>query len=169
MLAMTEKYQHLWCDALPWVLLGRHAAYQPDLGASPAGLVLGTCPKLPGDLVRDGDPASADVSELVKALQMNDDRPPVQTAHHRQVPVYWPESAEKATHVWLRQGKTSTLGPNFKGPYPIDARLGDSCLRLRKGHYVSGEPKLQTVHWNNCKPAVVLPDSNELEHPSSEP
>ena len=157
LLDMAEQYQGEWCDALPWVLLGRHAAYQPDLGASPAEIVFGACLKLPGDLVRDGDPEAADVSQLVDALRINAAQPPRQTAHHRHLPTYWPASAEKATHVFLRKGKTTPLGPTYEGPFPITEKYGDSCVQVQVGVYTSGTPRLITAHWNNCKPAVLKP------------
>ena len=157
LLDMAEQYQGEWCDALPWVLLGRHAAYQPDLGASPAEIVFGACLKLPGDLVRDGDPEAADVSQLVDALRINAAQPPRQTAHHRHLPTYWPASAEKATHVFLRKGKTTPLGPTYEGPFPITEKYGDSCIQVQVGVYTSGTPRLITAHWNNCKPAVLKP------------
>ena len=31
---MTDKHQHKWLDHLPFVLLGRKVAVQPDIGAS---------------------------------------------------------------------------------------------------------------------------------------
>ena len=157
LLDMAEKFQGEWCDALPWVLLGRHVAHQPDLGASPAEMVFGTGLKVPGDLVRDGDPGEADVQSLVQALRVNAARPPVQTSHHRQLPTYWPSSADKATHVYLRKGKTTPLGPAFEGPLEIHRRLSDSCLELKVGVYVSGEPRIIKAHWNNCKPHILKP------------
>ena len=127
---------------------------------------MGTCPKVPGDLVRDGDPVTADVTGLVDAMRANADRPPVQTAHHRDVPTYWPSSAEEATHVWLKRGKTTPLGPAFAGPYRILERMGDSCLKLKWGAYVSGAPRTVVAHWNNCKPAKLAADVPDGEAPA---
>ena len=171
---MANKYKDLWCDALPWVLLGRHASYQPDLGASPAEMVFGTCLKLPGDLVRDGDPTEADVTNLVDVLRMKADRPPVQTAHHRQVPEYWPASAAKATHVFLKKGKLTPLGATFEGPFEIVRKIGDSCMEVKVGLFRSGHPRIITAHWNNVRPAVLKPGTPlasrvPLGRPKSDP
>ena len=141
-------------------------AYQPDLGASPAELVLGTCPKVPGDLIREGDPEGADVTDLVEAMRANADRPAVQTTHHRVIPTYWPSSAEDATHVWLKKGKPTPLGSAFAGPYRILERLGDSCLKLKMGAYVSGVPRTVVAHWNNCKPAVLAEGVQDAQAPA---
>ena len=159
LLSMAEKYEGAWMDILPWTILGRNTTYQPDLGASPADLVLGGCPRLPGDLVAGGDPSAADLEELHRKLQMNASREPVQTNHHREVPTYWPASAANATHVYLRKHKPTPLGGQYDGPLPIIERIGDSCLKLRVGYFANGEPRHVVAHWNNCKPAVVEPGS----------
>ena len=38
---MVDKHEHKWMDHLPWVLLGRRTALQPDVGASASELALG--------------------------------------------------------------------------------------------------------------------------------
>ena len=159
LLSMAEKFEGAWMDILPWTILGRNTTYQPDLGASPADLVLGGCPRLPGDLVAGGDPSAADLEELHRKLQMNASREPVQTSHHREVPTYWPASAANATHVYLRKHKPTPLGGQYDGPLPIEEKIGDSCLKLRVGYFANGEPRHVVAHWNNCKPAVVAPGS----------
>ena len=146
-------------DILLCSILGRNTTYQQDLGASPADLMFGGCPRLPGDLVASGDPSAADLEELHKKLQMNASREPVQTSHHREVPTYWPTSAANATHVYLRKHKPTPLGGHYDGPLPIIERIGDSCLKLRVGYYANGEPRHVVAHWNNCKPGVVEPGS----------
>ena len=158
---MADKFKENWCDALPWVLLSRHAAYQPDLGASPAELVLGTCLKLPGDLIRDGDPPVDGIADLVDAMRLNAARPPVQTSHHRTVPTHWPKKADSATHVYLKKGKVTPLGANFEGPFRIIDKIGDSCLKVKTGLYTSGAPTIVTAHWNNCKVADMAEDAKE--------
>ena len=85
-------------------MLGRHTVYQADLGASAAELVMGQCPKVPGDIARSDDPANPDLSELLLKLRTNAAKPPIQTSFHKNPPVYWPTSAEKATHVYVLKG-----------------------------------------------------------------
>ena len=155
LLDMGNKYQNLWYDALPWVLLGQRSTLQPTLGTSPAQLVLGGCPKLPGDLVSQIDNPALDVTQLLANLQANAAQEPAQPDHHRDVPTYWPSSAQKATHVYLKRGKPTPLGPQFEGPLPILDRIGKSCLKILTGRWAGGQERHETVHWENCKPYVA--------------
>ena len=50
---MADVHRENWMQQLPLTLLGRRVSLQPDLGASPADLVLGGGPVLPGVLVPD--------------------------------------------------------------------------------------------------------------------
>ena len=52
-LEMGEKHQHKWLDFLPFVLLGRRVAYQPDIKASAAELTFGVNPRIPGQILHD--------------------------------------------------------------------------------------------------------------------
>ena len=164
LLQMADKFQERWVDALPWVILSRHCAYQPHLGASPAELVLGTCPKLPGDLLAEGD-GVADVEELLEKLRRNAAKTPTPTTHNRDVPTYWPKDAQRASHVYVRKGKCTPLGGKYEGPYRIINRIGDSCLNLDTGYSPSGHPRTLLAHWNNCKVGYL----KEGEEPESRP
>ena len=53
---MAKEAGEQWMARLPWVLLGRRTAYQPELDATSAELVYGSNPTVPGDIV--GDPGS---------------------------------------------------------------------------------------------------------------
>ena len=48
---MADEAGDSWMAKLPWVLLGRRTAYQQELGATSAELVLGTAPMIPGTLI----------------------------------------------------------------------------------------------------------------------
>ena len=48
---MGDQYGEKWMDRLPWVLLGRRTTYQPALKATPAEMVLGSNPTIPGDVI----------------------------------------------------------------------------------------------------------------------
>ena len=65
---------------------------------------------------------------------------------------------EHATHVWVRKGKVTPLGPRFHGPYPITAKHGTSCIEVRVGHYANGAPRHELHHWRNVK---IVPFENE--------
>ena len=150
LLHMGTQYKDRWCEALPWTLLGKRTSFQADLGASPAELVFGEVPRVPGDLVEPKDgPAIPELLEKLRALAA---REPIQTAHHRKMPVYWPHEAEKAKLVFVKIGKPSLLGPMYEGPYVITKKLGDSCLEIRVGSWNDGTPRHDIVHWNNCVP-----------------
>ena len=155
LLQMASEHQGNWLDALPWVMLGRHTVYQPELDASAAEMVMGQCPRIPGDIARSNDPTAPDIKTLVDNLRKLASKEPIQTNFHGKQPVYWPSSVEKATHVWVEVGKKMPLGPTFEGPYPITKRLGTSCLEVQMGVLNDRSPRLQTVHWNNCQPAVM--------------
>lgn len=47
------KNSTTWAEALPVVMLGLRATLKPDINATPAQLVFGTTPRLPGDLITD--------------------------------------------------------------------------------------------------------------------
>ena len=64
---LGESYQDKWYDFLPFMLLGRRVAFQPDLGASASEMTLGKNVTIPGELL--SDPDTADVSTLKNLLQ----------------------------------------------------------------------------------------------------
>ena len=102
---------------------------------------------------------------LLERLRAKAARPPVQTAHHSKPKVYMPEEMDQTTHVWVKNPKPLPLGAKFDGPYRIVERLGTSCLKVRVGSYTNGEPRHDTVHWHNCKPAHFLDEPTEAERP----
>ena len=103
-----------WVDRLPWIMLGRRTAYQPALDCSAADLVLGANPTIPGDLIGEPGPplTKGQTQELLQALQMNAAKPPTQTTHNRTIPENFPDLS-KVTHIYLKKGKTTPLGPKF--------------------------------------------------------
>ena len=153
--AMNDRYGEKWLTALPWTLLGRRTQYQPELGTSPAELVLGQTPRVPGDLVDNG---GEKLPELLDRLRTNAATPPVQTAHHSEITPYFPESAKVATHVMVKKGKPTPLGAIYDGPYEIVQRIGKSCLKVRVGNWANGQPRHELTHWNNAYPVPVDAD-----------
>ena len=155
---MNDRYGHNWLRALPWVLLGRRTAFQQDLDTSPAELVLGQMPLLPGDLV---DNAGENLPELLERLRTNAATPPVQTAHHDTITPYFPAAAKNATHVMQRRGQPTPLGGRYEGPFPIQQRIGNSCLKIKVGNWANGAPRHELTHWNNCHPLPLTTDWEE--------
>ena len=153
---------------LPWVLLSMRTAYQPDLGCTPADLVLGETPRLPGDLVdeMDFETSPGVMRDLLIGLQANADREPIPTSHHRNPAVNIPKDLDKATHVRTKIHKTGTLGHSYDGPFRILRRLGETCVEVLVGHKVDETPRTEVHHWNNVKVAVWDEDQKEATKPS---
>ena len=152
--AMGDKHGENWLSHLPWVLLARRTALQPDLGTSPAEMTLGMHPRLPPDLLGEpGQPLSSPESEkLLEGLRAKAARPAVQPSHHGDKPVNLP-NLDHVTHVFIKRGKTTPLGPSYDSPFAITERVGKSCIQVRVGSFASGEPRFELHHWQNCKPA----------------
>ena len=161
---MASEHQEDWMLALPWTLLGRSTTYQPDIGASPAELVFGSDPRLPGDLAVSHD-QPLDVSKLLAELKANANKKPVETSLHTVPKPYFPPSAQTCTHVWVKIAKKTPLGPVKEGPYPIIERVGKSCLRVQMGEMAGGQPRIETLHWSNCAPAHMDENSEIAKRP----
>ena len=159
---MGDTHGSNWLRVLPWILLGRRAAYQPDLGTSPAEIVLGETPLVPGQLVGTDLHPEQDLQDLLTKLQIKAARPPQQTSHHGNEPtVHLPKNMTTATHVYVRRHKVSPLGKKFDGPFPITKRLGDACIQVRVAYYANGKPREELHHWKNCKVAYFLDEPFE--------
>ena len=155
-----------WMQQLPWVLLGKRTAMCQDLGATPAEMVLGVNPAIPGDLITTRrKPSSEDIQKLLDKVGTNAAQPPVPTAHHRiQEEANMPDF-DKVTHVYIKRGKTTPLGPRFDGPFQIMERLSNSCLKIKVGMYASGEPKYEMQHLSNCKAVALGSDITPAQRP----
>ena len=152
---MGNHFGSNWLKALPWTLLGRRTAYQADLDTSPAEVVFRSMPRLPGDLVEKSD--KLPVADLLEHLCLHAAKPSTPTSHHQDVPVNFSPAAKAATHVFARKGKSSPLGPIYEGPFQIEERIGNSCLRVRVGTWANGQPRHELQFWNNCFPASGTP------------
>ena len=122
----------------------------PELETSPAEVVLGQMPRLPGDVLETN---GQKLTDLLHHLRTNASKPPVPTGHHQIIQPYMPEETETATHVYMKIGKPRPLGPLWEGPYRIIQRIGKSCLKVMVGHWSNGKPRHELTHWNNCFPA----------------
>jgi hypothetical protein len=93
-------------------------------------------------------------------------RPPVPTSRHSGVDKpapYFPAEAHTATHVFVRRDKSTKqqLRPAADGPFPIVRRLGDTRLQIQVGHYASGQPRYEEVHWSRCAVAHTEPQQQD--------
>ena len=160
--AMGDSHGEAWVQRLPWVMLARRTAYQPALDCSSADMVFGSNPTIPGDLIGEPGPPlePGQVQELLKAVQINASKPPIQTSHHRIPTVNYPD-VSKFTHVYLKKGKTTPLGPKYEGPFKIIERIGQSCIKIHVGTSANGTPRVETHHWENCKPVPFTEGQTE--------
>ena len=72
----------------------------------------------------------------------------------------------QVTHVYVKVDTPTGLAARFEGPYKIVSRPSRSTLQVRVGSFVSGEPRLLTLHWSMCKPAHMRQDAEESSRPS---
>ena len=163
---MADTHGSEWMDHLPWVLLGRRTAYQQDLKTTAAELALGINPTLPAGLIGEPGPPleNEGVNELLRGLRAKNDRKAIQTSAHSTENINLPDLS-KVTHVLVKKGKHPPLGAQYDRPFPITDRIGDNCIRIKVGATVSGEPRLELQHWNNCRPAVITSHDQEEERP----
>ena len=166
LLKMADQEGKNWTRVLPWVLLGKRTTYLPALDASAAEVVYGQTLKVPGDLAGADLEPEGTIKQLLQKLHQKAAQPPVQTTHHTTKPTYTPSIMSTASHVYVRRGKTTPLGHNFEGPFPIWERKSESCVIVKVGTYVNGAPRLQLHHWNNLKPAHFLHDTFEAQAPT---
>ena len=68
LLQMGDVHGKEWPSALPWVLLGRRTAYQPDLGASPVEVLYGETLTIPGDLTGSDLPEDSTLPQLLDPI-----------------------------------------------------------------------------------------------------
>ena len=94
---MGEAYKQDWYLHLPWVLLSRRVALQPDIGTSSAKILYGVDPVVPGQLIGDRQPlmgSQEDLKGLVKELEMAADHPAKAMSNHSKIK---PESMPTTT------------------------------------------------------------------------
>ena len=108
--AMGQQHGEAWMEHLPWIILRRHTAYQPEIDASPAELVFGQTILVPGDMeafhAGTDLPSSPEIKHMLQSLQTLAAKPPVTTSRHGKVDPpapYFPEAAKTATHVFIRR------------------------------------------------------------------
>ena len=163
---MGQAYKQDWFLHLPWVLLSRRVALQPDIGTSSSKLVLGTNPVVPGQLV--GAPSAPMPPEqlkgLLKHLEMAADQPAMPMSNHsKDKKPFMPTTTDNATHVYIKREQPKGLIQSYTGPYPIVDRPSHSTINVKMGTFKSGVPNIQLHHWSNAKPAQMREDTIEAE------
>ena len=171
---MENTHGDKWRRALPWVLLGKRIAFQPDLNTSAALLAFGRSPLIPGQVIGEPGPplTSLQVRALLEELYRMDAKPALQTSSNKnEIDI---SATEAATHVYVKVEEPKGLAARFEGPYEIVSRPSRSQVQVRIGSYVSGEPRLSTYHWSSCKIAHMRDDAvvgsrPKLGRPSAQP
>ena len=148
---MGNKHQDQWHKALPWVLLGKRSAFQPDLDSSAALLAFGRSPELPGQLLGHPGPplTTLETKALLEQLYLLDTKKAIPTTS-----VTNPADlshTERATHVYVKVAEPRGLSARFEGPYKIISRPSRSQVQVRVGSYADSTPRLLTFHWDSCK------------------
>ena len=165
---MGQEYKQDWYFHLPWVLLSRRVALQPDLSTSSSKLVFGVDPVMPGQLI--GAPAPPLSLEHLKGLASHleaaADFQPKQMSNHNTKPKkeYMPISTENGTHVYLKKDNPKGLLPSYTGPHRIVDRPSHSNIKVK---IVPSDLELKTFSCTtaNAKPAEVRSDTPEAQMP----
>ena len=162
---MGNHHGDKWTLALPWVLLGKRAAFQADLNTSPSLLAFGRSPLLPGQLLGHPGPAlnNQQTAKLLDQLYQLENRPALQTSSTAE-PIDI-ATTEKATHVYVKVHEPRGLNPRFEGPFEIVSRPSRTQLEVKIGAYANGEPRLSVYNWSSCKIAHLREDFVEGSRP----
>ena len=167
---MGQEFKQDWYLHLPWVLLSRRVALQPDLGTSSSKLVLGMDPLVPGQLVGAPSPPMSleHLKGLASHLESTLDFKPKEMSNHHTKPKkeYMPPSTETATHVYIKRDNPKGLMASYTGPHLIVDRPSHSTIRVKVGTFKSGVENIQLHHWANAKPANVKADQPVAEMPA---
>ena len=165
LLQMGDTHGSAWMDILPWTLLARRTSHHHDMDGTPAEALMGQNPRLPGDVVPQPS-TDKTVTDIIDRMKELANKPPIQS-RPPQEPVYFPDKAQHATHVYVRRPKSKIkpLSPISDGPFIILERIGSACLKIQTGKFKSGAPRTELVHWRNCFPAVLPTSTTPAERP----
>ena len=158
----AEFHQSKWIDHLPWVILGKNSAYQPDIKASAFQMLYGFSPVLPGQILNPNDEHESvqQLQELLECQQKRVAQPAIQPSSHNQIKQY-PELTTNSTHVYTKQHKALGLQPGFAGPFPIVQWVSRSTVKIQVGRKANGEPTFEIRHLNDLK--FAHPDSHTAD------
>ena len=163
---MGNSHGSKWASALPWVLMGKRTAFQPDLDTSAALLTLGKSPQLPSQLLGVPGPPlnSLEIKSLLEQLYKMSAQPALPTSSvSKPLDI---SVTDSATHVYVKVENPKGLSGRFEGPYEIISRPSRSQVEVRIGSYASGAPRLQTYSWESCKIAHLRADAKPASRPN---
>ncbi|XP_076055171.1 uncharacterized protein LOC143033565 [Oratosquilla oratoria] len=142
----------LWSVALSFVLLGIRTSLKVDIGHSPAELVFGTTPRLPGEFVADV-PHSTSCTPHDFAFQLKETMAnlhPVPPRHARSPRAFVSQDLLQCTHVFVRTiAVRKALQPQYEGPFEV-------LRRIRKTVTIKRNEKHDHVSIDRVKPAYLF-------------
>ena len=163
---MGNHHGDKWMRALPWVLLGKRIAYQPDLDTSSAMLLYGRSPLIPGQVLGQPGPPlnSVQTRHLPEEMYKLESQPAKQTSAkviHNKI-----SKTEDATHVYVKVDDPKGLSARFEGPFEIVSRPSRSQVTVRLGSYANGTPRLANYNWETCKVAHLRDGFKGVDRPA---
>ena len=164
---MGEKHNNRWIDHLPFVLLGRRVALQPDIGASASEMTFGMNVRIPGQLLQDPGnlPEGPELQDILQKVRNATNNEACQPSRHNKPEVPLKEIPANITHVYTRQHQTTGLQTPFEGPFRIEERVSRSVIKIEVGSYKDGRKRYELRHLNDIK--LAHPES--LAAPATRP
>ena len=160
---MGELHKENWMKYLPWALLGRRTAFNKDLGTSSSEMTLGTHIAIPGCILPDADTTEPNIEDILRHLQIKDNRAGVPTSTNKQTFTSPPPNT--VTHVYAKQHDTRGLDSRYKGPFKVTSRPTRSSVVIKVGLNKSGDNRTELRAWSDLKPAHLRKDAVEAERP----
>ena len=145
-----------WAEVLPIVLLGIRAAIKEDLRTTPAELLYGTTPRLPGEFFQS-DNTKENNSEFAKVLRRKMSRlKPVPGTSHGTRKTFIFKDLSTSPWVFVRHDAVrGPLQPPYDGPFPVTERAEKFYKVLIKGKTVK-------VSIDRLKPTFILEEETTM-------
>ena len=167
LLDMGHTHQDRWYDFLPFVLLGRRVAYQPDIQASASELTFGKNVTIPGQLLMNQETLTEEQPsvELLKLVRSKTDTETRQPSRHCPPERPMPPIPENIKQVYTKQHQTTGLQPSFEGPFRVEERTSRSVWKIEVGTYKDGRKRYEYRHVNDLKFAHPKSLAAPIERP----
>ena len=164
---MGQTHQDRWYDFLPFVLLGRRVAFQPDMQASASELTFRKNVTIPGQLLINQETLTEEVPsvELLKLVRSKTDTETHQPSRHCPPEKVMPQIPENITQVYTKQHQTTGLQPSFEGPFRVEERTSRSVWKIEVGSYKDGRKRYEYRHVNDLKFAHPKSLAAPIERP----
>ena len=163
---MGELHQERWIDFLPFVLLGRKVAFQPDMGASASQMTFGKNETIPGELLCEPDIEGIQSFQyLLEKVRHKTNNEVKQPSRHSLPEKPLPEIPVEVTHVYSKQHHHTGLQPNFEGPFLVAERTSRSVWKIEVGSYKDGRKRYEYRHLNDLKLAHPKSLATPVERP----